>query len=107
MIQVTGNRKTTLFLLRALLVCSLIVMCLARQARADTVYTYTGNLFNVFFGGYACNNGVGECRVTGKFAVAQPLAASLSNQQFPPMALMSYVTMMSEPSAGDLTSIWL
>jgi hypothetical protein len=28
-------------------------------------------------------------------------------QQFPPMAPMSYVTMMSEQSAGDLTSIWL
>src|SRR2546421_9561521 len=28
-------------------------------------------------------------------------------QQFPPMAPMSYVTMMSEESAGDLTSIWL
>jgi hypothetical protein len=29
------------------------------------------------------------------------------NQQFPPMAPISYVTMMSEQSAGDLTSIWL
>jgi hypothetical protein len=28
-------------------------------------------------------------------------------QQFPPMRPMSYVTMMSEESAGDLTSIWL
>jgi len=28
-------------------------------------------------------------------------------QQFPPMAPMSYVTMMSEQSTGDLTSIWL
>jgi hypothetical protein len=28
-------------------------------------------------------------------------------QQFPPMAPISYVTMMSEQSAGDLTSIWL
>jgi len=30
-----------------------------------------------------------------------------SDQQFPPMRPMSYVTMMSEESAGDLTSIWL
>jgi hypothetical protein len=29
------------------------------------------------------------------------------HQQFPPMAPISYVTMMSEQSAGDLTSIWL
>jgi hypothetical protein len=32
---------------------------------------------------------------------------SLNQQQFPPMAPISYVTMMSEQSAGDLTSIWL
>jgi hypothetical protein len=31
----------------------------------------------------------------------------VSLQQFPPMAPISYVTMMSEQSAGDLTSIWL
>jgi len=35
-----------------------------------------------------------------------PLLSYL-HQQFPPMAPMSYVTMMSEESAGDLTSIWL
>src|SRR2546425_5832265 len=33
--------------------------------------------------------------------------AALVMQQFPPMAPMSYVTMMSEQSTGDLTSIWL
>jgi hypothetical protein len=37
-------------------------------------------------------------------AVAQK---SPCEQQFPPMAPISYVTMMSEQSAGDLTSIWL
>jgi hypothetical protein len=31
----------------------------------------------------------------------------VAGQQFPPMAPMSYMTMMSEQSAGDLTSIWL
>ena len=28
-------------------------------------------------------------------------------QRFPPIAPMSHVTMMSEQSAGDLTSLWL
>jgi hypothetical protein len=38
-----------------------------------------------------------------------PVAVWVSDvdQQFPPMAPISYVTMMSEQSAGDLTSIWL
>jgi hypothetical protein len=30
----------------------------------------------------------------------------VADQQFPPMAPMFYVTMMSEQSADDLTSIW-
>ena len=38
---------------------------------------------------------------------AMSVDALILLQQFPPMGPMSYVTMMSEESAGDLTSIWL
>jgi hypothetical protein len=74
-IDITRNRTAVLFFLRASLVCSVLIIGLARPARADTTYTYTGNPFNVFSGGYACPP---QCSITGSFTVAQPLVANLS-----------------------------
>jgi hypothetical protein len=44
----------------------------------------------------------------GRFSLRLPVYPPLQVlQQFPPIAPMPYVTMMSEQSAGDLTSIGL
>lgn len=64
--------------LRALLVCSMLVMGWARPANANTTYTYTGNPFTSFAGSYACTAGAGECGITGSFTVTQALPANLN-----------------------------
>jgi len=46
----------------------------AKTARADVIYTYTGNPFDTFNGAFACPP---VCNVHGSFTVAQPLAANL------------------------------
>ena len=55
-------------------------------ARADTIYTYTGNPFNVFSGD-SCSMGVGECRLTGSFTLSSPLADNLSSATVVPLAI--------------------
>lgn len=52
---------------------------------ANTVYTYTGQSFNVWFGGDSCISGVGECRVTGTFTLSSPLAPNLVDATFTPL----------------------
>ncbi len=44
------------------------------QARADAVYTYTGNSFTEFFG-TSCPS---RCQITGSFTLADPLAPNLN-----------------------------
>ena len=46
------------------------------------------------------------CSVIWRDAITGRLQQGFGSA-IPPMAPMSYVTMMSEQSAGDLTSIWL
>jgi hypothetical protein len=49
-------------------------LCLfAASARADTIYTYTGNPFTVFSGLDACPP---VCNISGSFNLASPLAAA-------------------------------
>ncbi len=70
---------------RGFLPALLMGVCLfAAAARADTIYTYTGNPFTSFSGSYSCTNGIGQCGVTGSFTVPQPLAANLSNATITP-----------------------
>jgi len=65
-----GSSKSTL------VTAGLLAICFAAlpSARADAIYTYTGNAFNEFFNGGACPP---VCDVTGSFTVADPLAANL------------------------------
>lgn len=64
--------RLSLFVGGTLLACSL-------AARADTVYTYTGQNFTQGTGPYATSD-----RVIGSFTVAAPLEANLSNYSFTP-----------------------
>jgi hypothetical protein len=50
-------------------------LCLfAASARADTIYTYTGNPFTVFSGLDVCPR---VCNISGSFTLASPLATNL------------------------------
>lgn len=74
------RRTRGILLAAAGLLASLILCASAPSAFADTMYTYTGNLFINNDGnlgnpaGYPCNMGVGECSISGFFTLAQPLA---------------------------------
>jgi hypothetical protein len=75
-----GNRSNRLF--AGLLGLAIVYLgALALPARADTVYTYTGNPFTTFVGGLSCPP---ECHITGEFTVVQPLAANLGNVSVSP-----------------------
>lgn len=65
------NGQTIGRAVRALLVGALFAIGLAQSARADVIYTYTGNPFTTFGGSYSCVNGVGECQITGSFTLPQ------------------------------------
>jgi hypothetical protein len=56
---------------------------LARSARADVIYTYTGNPFDIFADCLSCPP---ECNVAGSFTLAQPLAANLSLATITPVS---------------------
>lgn len=65
-----GNLQAIVRTGRALLVGALLAIGLAPSARADTIYTYTGNPFTSFSGGYACPP---VCKITGSFTLATAL----------------------------------
>ena len=52
-----------------------LALFLVSSARADAVYTYTGNAFDSFNGSFACPT---ECRIAGSFTLDQPLSANLT-----------------------------
>jgi hypothetical protein len=54
--------------------CSLLVVALCPGARADTVYTYTGNPFDQFSAGAACPP---LCSISVSFTLAEPLPDNL------------------------------
>ena len=62
---------------------SLAVLLLAARAGEDVIYSYAGNPFTTFTGGYSCPP---ECSLSGTFEVEQALAANLSNFAFTPFA---------------------
>src|SRR5262249_12273744 len=73
-----------------LLACGVFVLGLAPSARADAIYTYTGNPFfpsSNFVGNYACPP---ECRVTGSFTVPQPLPVNLPGLVVEPEPVTSF-----------------
>ncbi len=78
MTEPAGNHRAALKVGRLLLVGAMLAIGLAQSASADTTYTYTGNSFTSFSGGYSCVGGVGQCQITGFFTVPTPLAADFS-----------------------------
>jgi len=62
---------------------SLAVLLLAARAGEDVIYSYAGNPFTTFTGGYSCPP---ECSLSGTFEVGQAPAANLSNFAFTPIA---------------------
>jgi len=46
-------------------------------ASAQVTYTYKGEPFTIFTGTYSCQNGIGECAVSGTLTLAAPLPANL------------------------------
>ena len=60
---------------RTLFAFAILAIGFLPLANADTIYTYTGNMFDSFKGDFECPP---VCRITGSFTVAQPLPANLS-----------------------------
>jgi hypothetical protein len=59
-----------------------LYLCVA-SARADTVYTYTGNPFTILTGSDVCPL---VCNISGSFTLASPLAANLPFEAITPTA---------------------
>ncbi len=70
-------RTTVSLLLRTLLLSALFAIGLEPAARADTIYTYTGQSFTNFSGGFTCLVGT-SCPITGSFTTSEPLAPNFS-----------------------------
>jgi hypothetical protein len=73
MTDITRNRISPLCALGIVLICLLFALGFAPAARADAIYTYTGQPFTNFLGGDSCTNGVGECFLSGAITFASPL----------------------------------
>ncbi len=58
----------------------------AGPVSADTIYFYTGNPFNTFFGSAGPGFPCAGCGISGSFTLAQPLAPNLSNSSFTPLS---------------------
>jgi len=86
------NRTAALKFGRLLMVGALLAIGLATSAQANTVYSYTGNDFTDFIGGYGCTP---ECGVTGSFTLGQALSANINS----PIAPISY-------SFTDGSTVW-
>ncbi len=65
-------RRTVCIFLRALLLLGALAVVLTPAARADTIYTYTGQSLGNFSNGFACKVGF-SCPITGSFTTLQPL----------------------------------
>lgn len=63
--MIKGNRRTVRQVVRAALICSLLAIALPTSARADTIYSYVGNLYYLS-GMY----------IEGSFTVLDPLEAN-------------------------------
>jgi hypothetical protein len=70
------------FLSWAFLTCLALGSLVAGSAKANTVYTYTGNQFNQFGGPAACPP---ECNLSGFFTLAAPLLINLTSASFVPL----------------------
>jgi len=86
MIDVTRNRKRRLSVFGIVLICSLVAFGFAPSARADAIYTYTGQPFNIFSGGDSCTNGVGECSISGTITFASPLLPNMPLTSVAPLS---------------------
>jgi hypothetical protein len=65
---------------RTLLFCALVMIGLAQSAKADTIYTYTGNPFNKFSAPqFACPP---ICNISGSFTLANGLGPDFGSPPF-------------------------
>lgn len=74
------TRRSWLALL-PVFVAAVLSLLAVPAAKADTTYTYTGNTFVFYWGGFSCPP---ECHITGSFTVAQPLVPNLNNAAVTP-----------------------
>jgi hypothetical protein len=58
-----------------LLICGLFALAGAPAARADAIYTYTGNSYNKFYGVFACPP---DCQLTGSVTLATALSPNMA-----------------------------
>ena len=86
---------------RTLAVCFLgisgVMSCLAPPAQADTVYTYTGNPFDVFFG-VTCPP---LCSLSGYIVVAAPI--DFQDFRFEPVLAYSFTDGITTLTASNST----
>lgn len=78
MAEFVRDRRPSFHLVGPLLLGLSFTFAWVPSASADTIYTYTGNLFTSFTGTDACTAGVGECQLTISFSVGSPLPANLA-----------------------------
>src|SRR4029453_2785717 len=80
---VRGRFRLGAFSLLALAMIGIFGLLGAPMARADTIYTFTGQPFTFFFGDFSCPP---ECSLTGSFTVAQPLPPNRDLAPITPLA---------------------
>jgi len=66
-------------LIRFAVLGSLLAICLAPSAFADSTYSYQGPAFTIFNGSDSCISGVGECAIAFSITLSQPLGDNFDN----------------------------
>jgi hypothetical protein len=105
MIDATRNRSNPVCLFAAILICSLFAFGFAPSAKADTVYTYTGQPF-AFFEGLTCPP---ICGITGSFTLPVALADNLALQIITPssFSFTDGLTTITNTSVGGGSPLFL
>jgi hypothetical protein len=73
---IARNRVCALRVVGIVLLYPLFAFSSAPAAKADTIYTYTGQPFTNFSGLASCTNGVGACALSGTIDLASPVPAN-------------------------------
>jgi PEP-CTERM motif-containing protein len=82
------RRKGSFVAIIAMAVCLVLVLGASPLAKADAIYTYTGNNFTQFYNGSIHPSIVCSplCNITGSFTLSSALGANLSNVTISPVS---------------------